>query len=68
VKTPDADLLPESIGFAKQRLKEIDGLGTDGEPGCLVKHNGYRDRVWETRARTNDLGIRKLSTQDGGRC
>jgi putative transposase len=65
-KTPDADLLREMIGFAAQRLMELEvgelagaGYG-EKDPERLAQRNGYRSRDWQTRAGTVELRIPKL--------
>ncbi|RMI15255.1 IS256 family transposase [Pseudoroseomonas wenyumeiae] len=65
-KGSDASFLREMIGFAAQRLMELEvGEVTGAAPGehspdRLVQRNGYRDRDWQTRAGTVELRIPKL--------
>ena len=65
-KSSAADLLREMIGFAAERLMvlEVEGLtgAAHGERSAerITHRNGYRDRVWETRAGTVALKIPKL--------
>jgi putative transposase len=67
-KSADADFLREMIGFAAQRLMELEIGGLTGapygekNPERLAQRNGYRERDWETRAGTVELRIPKLRT------
>ena len=65
-KSADADLLREMIGFAAERLMELEvgalagaGYG-EKSPERLAQRNGYRERDWQTRAGTVELRIPKL--------
>jgi transposase-like protein len=66
-KSADADLLREMIGFAAERLMELEvatligaGHGERNPGQRLVHRNGYRERDWETRAGTVELRIPRL--------
>jgi putative transposase len=65
-KASDTDFLRKMIGFAAERLMnlEVDTLtgAPYGErsPNRANSRNGYRERRWETRAGTVDLQIPKL--------
>jgi len=60
------DFLREMIGFTAQRLMELEVGGQTGAPygekssERLAQRNGYRERIWETRAGTVELRIPKL--------
>jgi putative transposase len=64
-KSADADLLREMVGFAAQRLMELEvenltgGAHRERSPDRLNYRNGYRDRDWETRTGTVELRIPK---------
>ena len=67
-KSPVADLLREMIGFAAERLMELEvraaaGAGY-GEKSLsrLVQRNDYLDRISETHGGTVELRIPKLRT------
>src|SRR5476649_2437231 len=65
-KGSDATFLREMIGFAAQRLMELETAGLCGaghgerSADRRNQRNGYRDRDWETRAGTVELRIPKL--------
>ena len=65
-KGSDASVLREMIGFAAERLMELETEAACGAPhgerssDRLVQRNGYRERDWETRAGTVELRIPRL--------
>ena len=56
-KKPDADLLGEMIGFASQRLMELE---VGALTGAAYGEKSARERDWQTRAGTVELRIPKL--------
>jgi len=67
-KSADADLLREMIGFAAEKLMELEVGAKTGatygekNPLRIAQRNGYRERDWETRAGTVELRIPRLRT------
>ena len=65
-KGSDTTMLREMIGFAAQRLMELEtdtlcGAGHGERSESRTNHrNGYRDRDWQTRAGAVELRIPKL--------
>jgi putative transposase len=65
-KGADADLLKQMIQYVAQRMMEMDAEGLcaaaygERSPERLNSRNGYRERLWETRAGSIDLKIPKL--------
>src|SRR5438874_5368863 len=64
-KSSDADLLREMVGFAAQRLMELEvesltGAGhRERSPDRINHRNGYRDRMWGTAAGRAGLASQK---------
>ena len=65
-KRADADLVREMLAFAAARLMDLEVETLTGapvgvrSPERLNHRNGYRERVWDTRAGRIDLAIPKL--------
>ena len=65
-KGADSDLLRDMIQYVAQRLMELDTEGLcaaaygERSPERANSRNGYRDRLWQTRAGAVDLKIPKL--------
>ena len=71
-KGSEASVLREMIGFAAQRLMELETAALTGaahgerSESRRVQRNGYRDRDWETRAGTVELRIPSALTHSEG--
>jgi putative transposase len=67
-KTPDSDLLREMIQHIVQRVMEMDvenlcaAAYGERSPERQNSRNGYRERLWETRAGSVNVKIPKLRT------
>src|SRR5579863_2288466 len=65
-KGADADLLRDMLQFVAQRLMDMDveslcaAFYAERSPDRANSRNGYRERLWETRAGSVDLKIPKL--------
>jgi len=65
-KNSDTELLREMVGFAAERLMELEVAGLTGaghgerSAERINQRNGYRNRDWETRAGRVELRIPKL--------
>ena len=65
-KGAEPDLLREMIQYVAQRMMEMDAEGlcaaayAERSAERPNSRNGYRDRLWETRAGSVDLKIPKL--------
>ena len=65
-KRADGDLVRDLLGYAAERLMELEVEARTGAPigqrsaERLTQRNGYRELAWETRAGRIDLAIPKL--------
>src|ERR671920_761070 len=65
-KSADTDLIREMLGFAAERMMELEVHACTGaahgvrDPARVVQRNGYRERPWETRAGRIELAIPRL--------
>src|SRR5271168_4654645 len=65
-KSADTDLVREMLSFAADRLMEAEVEARTGaahgmrDPARQVQRNGYRERVWDTRAGRIELEIPRL--------
>src|SRR5512133_1564163 len=65
-KSADTDLIREMLGFAAERMMELEVHACPGaahglrDPARQVQRNGYRARAWETRAGRIELQIPRL--------
>src|SRR6202163_843343 len=71
-KSSDADLLREMVGFAAQRLMELEVESLTGaahgerSPERVNHRNGYRERIWEPVTPTAARPERSSSIIAGG--
>jgi putative transposase len=65
-KSADIDLVREMLSFAAERLMDAEVEAHTGaahevrDPARQVQRNGYRERVWDTRAGRIELEIPRL--------
>src|SRR3954447_15277205 len=65
-KSADTDLIREMLGFAAERMMDLEVHACTGaahgvrDPARVVQRNGYRARAWETRAGRIELQIPRL--------
>src|SRR3954462_616112 len=65
-KSADTDLVREMLSFAAERLMEAEVEARTGaahgarDPARQVQRNGYRERLWDTRAGRIELEIPRL--------